>query len=81
MKLEKEFERAKARHKLAIMRERLLRYYEVVLANTVQLPEFMGGDTPEKCADRALKDLIVTDIDKFNSLYEKAYMELAPEMK
>ena len=78
MSLEKEFERTKARHKYRIMKEKLLMYYEVVLASSVDLPPFMGGDTPKKCATRELRKLLVNDIDKFNSLYEKAYAELAP---
>lgn len=76
MSLEKEFSQYKVAHIVAILKVMLIRYYEVVLANTVQLPSFMGGDTPESCADREIENLYNTDIHKFMDLYEQAYQEL-----
>ena len=77
MDLAKEFTAYKMAHIVAILKVKLIRYYEVVLANTVQLPPFMGGDTPEKCADRDIEELYNRDINKFIEMYERAYQELA----
>ena len=75
--LEQEFAGYKMAHIVAILKAKMIRYYEVVLANTVQLPTFMGGDTPEKCADRDIEELYNRDINEFYRLYELAYQELA----
>lgn len=76
-RLEFEFSDYKVIHMLAILKAKMIMYYEIVLADTVQLPPFMGGDTPEKCADRAVKELYERDINEFVNMYEKAYRELA----
>lgn len=78
--LEDEFEQYKALHKYAVLKAKMIMYYEVVLANSVELPPFMGGDTPEKCADRDIKELALNDINKFNESYEKAWCEIAPNL-
>ena len=75
--LEREFLQYRMAHIIAILRAKMIRYYEVVLANTPQIPAFLGGDTPEKCADRDIEELYNRDIVKFMELYEKAYQELA----
>lgn len=77
MTLEKEFLAYKTSHIVAILKVMLIRYYEVVLANSAQIPSFMGGDTPEKCADREIESLYNTDFHRFMDLYEQAYQELA----
>lgn len=77
MELEHEFTAYKMAHIVAILKAKMIRYYEVVLANSVQLPAFQGGDTPEKCADRDIENLYNRDIDEFYRLYELAYQELA----
>lgn len=79
MTLEKEFQTHKMAHIVAILKVKLIRYYEVVLANTIQLPSWLGGDTPEKCADRDIIELYNRDINKFYEMYERAYQELAAE--
>lgn len=79
MTLEREFTQFKMLHIVAILKAMLIRYYEVVLANSPQLPPFMGGDTPEKCADREIENLYNTDLNKFMEMYEKAYQQLAVE--
>jgi hypothetical protein len=76
--LENEFEQFKALHKYAILKAKMMNYYETVQQGQINLPDFMRDDTPEKLADKDLKDLVLNDINKFNSLYEKAYTELAP---
>lgn len=76
--LEEEFEQFKALHKFSILKAMMIRYYETIQQGQVNLPDFMRDDTPEKLADKDLKDLVLNDINKFNSLYEKAYTELAP---
>lgn len=77
MTLEREFSNRKLSHIFVILRAMLIRYYEVVLANSPQIPAFLGGDTPEKCADRDIEELYNRDIKQFMELYEKAYQELA----
>lgn len=76
--LEREFEEMKALHKYSIMKAMIVNYYKTIQQNEVNLPNFMRDDTPEKLAERDLKNLVLNDINKFNSLYEKAYEELAP---
>ena len=76
--LEDEFEQFKAVHKLSILKAKIIDYYKTLEQGAVNLPGFMRDDTPEKKADKDVKNLILTDINKFNSLYEKAWCELAP---
>lgn len=78
MTLEREFEEYKALHKYAIMKAMMMRYFKTLQQGEVNMPDFMRDDSPERLADRELKKLVVNDINKFNSLYEKAYEELAP---
>ena len=79
MTLEREFSARKLAHIVTVLRVKMIRYYEVILANQPQIPAFLGGDTPEKCADRDIENLFNTDINKFFEMYEKAYQELANE--
>ena len=76
--LEKEFAEYQALHKYAIMKVMLMRYFRTIQQGEVNMPDFMRDDSPERLADKELRKLIVNDINKFNSLYEKAYEELAP---
>lgn len=76
--LENEFEQFKALHKYAILKAKMMNYFETIQQGEINLPDFMRDDTPEKLADIEIRKLVVNDIDKFNSLYEKAYLELAP---
>lgn len=78
MSVEHEFEIEKARHKKAILKAKIQDYFETIQQGQINLPDFMRDDTPEKLADIEIRKLVVNDIDKFNSLYEKAYIELAP---
>lgn len=78
MSLEHEFEEYKAYHKYAIMKVMLMRYFRTIQQGEVNMPDFMRDDSPERLADKELRKLVVNDINKFNSLYEKAYEELAP---
>ena len=77
MTLEREFTNRKMSHIVVVLRAMLIKYYEVTLAKSPQLPSFMGGDTPEKCADKEIEHLYNTDLNKFLDMYEKAYQELA----
>lgn len=77
--LEREFSDFKLAHIVAVLKVMLIRYYEVVLANTVQLPVWMGGETPESCADRDIAELYNRDKEQFFNTYEKAYQILAQE--
>lgn len=77
MTLEREFLQYRMAHIVAILRAKMIRYYKVVLANKPQIPAFLGGDTPEKCADRDIIALYNRDIKQFMEMYERAYQELA----
>lgn len=79
MSLEKQFATYKMLHIVAVLKVMLIKYYEVVLSNYAQLPSFMGGDTPEKCADKEIENLYNTDLNKFMEMYERAYVILANE--
>lgn len=67
-----------ALHKYAILKARIINYYETLQQGEVNMPDFMRDDTPEKLADRDLKNLVLNDINKFNKLYEQAYTDIAP---
>ena len=75
--LEREFSEFKILHMFAVLKAKMIMYYQVVLANTVQLPSFMGGDTPESLAQRDIEELYNRDINEFVEKYERAYQELA----
>ncbi len=76
--LEKECIQRIALHKYVIMKAMLQNYYTTIQQDKVNLPDFMRDDTPEKLADKELRNLVINDINRFNELYEKAYAELAP---
>ena len=76
--LEDEFEQFKAVHKLAILKAKMIDYYETLEQGKINLPDFQRDDTPEIKANKDVMYLLLTDINKFNSLYEKAWNELAP---
>lgn len=78
--LEAEFEEMKALHKYAILKGKLIRYYQDLEENQVLVPDFMRiHETPEALADRALKCLVLRrdNLEEFNRLYELAYQEIA----
>ena len=78
--LEREFEDFKAIHKYAIMKVKLVRYFQDLEDGTIQLPNFLRQhDTPEAKADRAIRELVTAPDGgrRFNELYEQAYPELA----
>lgn len=80
MTLEQEFSFYKVIHMFAVLKAKMIRYYEVILADTVQLPEWQGGDTPEKLAQRDVEELYNRDINKFYEMYERAYQEFAKQI-
>ena len=75
MNLEKEFEIAKAKHKFRILVNRMIKYFEVIEKDEVNLSG-MYYKSPKDRAIEEAKKLAVYDINKFNSLYEKAYKEM-----
>ena len=77
--LEKEFNDYCKAHMFAILKVKMTRYYEVILANSVQLPPFMGGDTAESLAQKDVEELYNRDKIKFYEMYEEAYQEIAKE--
>lgn len=78
MTLEEEFLYYAAIHRFSILKAMMIKYYSTLEADSINLPDFQREDSPEKLADKDVKNLVLTDINKFNSLYEKAWAELAP---
>ena len=77
MSLEQEFEEYKALHKYAILKTKIMDYYRTIRQGEVNIPDFMDDFAPARMADIQLRKLVLSDMDKFNSLYEQAYTELA----
>ena len=75
MELEKEFELAKANHKFRILVNRMIKYFEVIEKDEVNLSGIYYKSPKDRAKEEA-KKLAVYDINKFNSLYEKAYKEM-----
>ncbi len=81
--LEQEFEKYKAKHKLRILRTKILQYFKDIEDGQINVPDFMRiGQRPEDLADKALKELILHDnnLAMFNRLYEIAYNELSERL-
>lgn len=76
--LEQEFEEYKARHKFAILKAKIVQYLTDIEDGQVNIPHFMREDSPARQAHQLLCNLVLTDIGRFNSLYEKAWCEIAP---
>lgn len=78
--LEAEFEEYKALHKYAVLKCKLVKYYQDLEQGQVLVPDFLRlHETPEALADRALKCLVLRrdNLQEFNRLYELAYQEIA----
>lgn len=79
MELEKEFEFFKLRHKITVLKTVITKFYEDLQdANTVNLPDFIRNDTPEKLADKELDEIFYNSNDKqrFEFLYNKAWEQI-----
>ena len=76
--LEQEFEKFKAIHKYSILKARIMNYYSDLQDTGVNIPYFLREDTPEKLAERDLKELLTKrGIKEFDRLYELAYQEVS----
>lgn len=82
MKLEEEFEQYKALHKYATLKAMIIQYYQDLEDGKIKLPDFMRNDTPEKLADKDIKNLLCLSDggEKFNRLYEAAWQVIAEIM-
>lgn len=80
--LEREFEEYKALHKYAVLKAKVMDYYNTLEQSQVNLPNFMRDDNAEKLADRELRRLVLLDdnLATFNRLYERAWEEIAEVM-
>ena len=78
--LANEFEQYKAQHKYSVLMAKLIQDNEFIMANEVNIPEFMGGDTPEKRAEGQIREIYNLGIDNFNRAYERAWNEIAEMM-
>ena len=77
LSLEDECMQRIALHKYAILKAKIMDYYRTIRQGEVNIPEFMDDFAPERLADIELRKLVLSDMDKFNRLYEVAYEELA----
>lgn len=76
--LEEEFEEFKALHKYSVLKAKIVMYYADLQDTGVNIPYFLREDTPEKLAERDLKELLTKrGIKEFNRLYELAYQEVS----
>jgi hypothetical protein len=75
MELEKEFELEKAKHKYRVLAYKMIKYFEMIELSEVNLSGIYYK-SPKTRAKEAIVDLLKNDVQKFNSLYEKAYAEL-----
>ena len=60
-----------------------MKYYQDLQdTNTVNIPDFLRDDSPEKLADRELKRLVMNPdgLGEFNRLYELAYKDVAEKV-
>lgn len=84
--LEQEFEQFKALHKYAILKVKMMMYHQTLEQGQIDIPEFCKSEEDKKryenLADRDIRDLICRDdnLEKFNSLYEEAWCEIAPNL-
>ena len=74
----------KAIHKYKVLKVRIMKYYQDLQdTNTVNIPDFLRDDSPEKFADRELKRLVMNPngLGEFNRLYEIAYKDIAKKVE
>lgn len=84
--IEEEFSFFAARHKLNILKLKMTKYYELVERKEIDIPDFlqdrMKESKAELLAERDVRNLLLEqDFTKFESLYNKAWAELAPQVK
>ena len=75
--LEQEFSTRKLAHIYAILKFKLMEYYDTLEMGKVNLPNFLREDSPEKKAEKDIDWLLKHDKKRFYELYEQAYQELA----
>ena len=73
----------KAIHKYKVLKVKIMKYYQDLQdTNTVNIPDFLRDDSPEKLADRELRRLVMNPdgLGEFNRLYELAYKDVAEKV-
>jgi len=80
--LEDEFSQAKAQHKYAVLKAKMIAYYQAVDEGKINLPDFLRSNSPEKRADNDIQNILASDdgLKKFNELYEIAWNSVADIM-
>lgn len=76
LSLEKEFEIYKLIHKITILEAKLTTYYRTIQETGIKIPFFML-ESPERKANKEIEQLLDTDRDVFEALYQKAWDEYA----
>lgn len=77
MTLEQAFSLRKIAHIYAILKYKMMEYYETIEMGKLNLPNFVRNDSPEKKAERDIDWLLKNDKQKFYEMYELAYKDLA----
>ena len=76
LSLEFEFEIYKMIHKTTILQAKMTNYYRDLQGTGIQIPFFML-EAPEKKAEAEVQNLLGTDKETFDILYERAWNEYA----
>lgn len=71
-----EFVQYKAQHKYSVIMAKMIEYYTIIMQDELLLP----FDTPEKRAEKAVRELYNRSKEEFDRLYEKAWNEIAEMM-
>lgn len=81
--LEKEFEITKHQHKLGVLKKVITKFYEDLQGtNTVNIPDFLRNDTPDKLADLELWEILNFNDGgvRFEYLYNKAWEQISESL-
>lgn len=73
--LEEEFMYYAFKHKYDVLLSKMVKYFETVESDEINLSGIYYK-TPKQRAKEVIKELVLTDPRKFNSLYEKAKLEV-----
>ena len=80
--LENELSQCIAQHKYAVLKAKMIDYYQTLEMGKVNLPNFVRTDSPEILADRELRHILCSEngMERFNELYEIAWNSIAELM-
>lgn len=80
IELAREFEQFKALHKYCVLKAKLMKDYIDLENQGIDIPYFLKQETPEQKADKEIAKMLMFNKEKFNSLYEDAWNNIAEKM-